>query len=263
MRIGHCDDSAPTSLADCSHRRASSATPTRRVRPIAPSWSKASTARLMRGANAKRNNWSTGSRRTRSADDSRSRRNAGSPRCGLRRSSRCWRADAPTRRLDRLLTEAERPEVLWQASATLGEVRFGERRFVRGRDGVRSRHRDHEERDAHADRAVEIRDRRPGRSRRAGAPARRECCRRGDGRLRAHRARSARRQARRHLLAIGARHRAARDPGADHVRIRQDDVHQCRRGGRARAAQRHQGAAAGAGSCWSDTPMCAARPRPT
>jgi outer membrane protein OmpA-like peptidoglycan-associated protein len=31
---------------------------------------------------------------------------------------------------ERLLTEAERPEVLWQASATTGEVRFGERRFV-------------------------------------------------------------------------------------------------------------------------------------
>jgi len=31
--------------------------------------------------------------------------------------------------IDRLLTESERPEVLWQASATLGEVRFGERRF--------------------------------------------------------------------------------------------------------------------------------------
>jgi outer membrane protein OmpA-like peptidoglycan-associated protein len=36
----------------------------------------------------------------------------------------------PTAEFDRLLTEAERPEVLWQASATLGEVRFGERRFV-------------------------------------------------------------------------------------------------------------------------------------
>ena len=36
----------------------------------------------------------------------------------------------PYAELDRLLTEAERPEVLWQASATLGEVRFGERRFV-------------------------------------------------------------------------------------------------------------------------------------
>jgi outer membrane protein OmpA-like peptidoglycan-associated protein len=30
----------------------------------------------------------------------------------------------------RLLTEADRPEVLWQAAATLGEVRFGARRFV-------------------------------------------------------------------------------------------------------------------------------------
>ena len=36
----------------------------------------------------------------------------------------------PQTEFDRLLTEAERPEVLWQASATLGEVRFGERRFV-------------------------------------------------------------------------------------------------------------------------------------
>ncbi len=35
----------------------------------------------------------------------------------------------PYAEFDRLLTEAERPEVLWQASATLGEVRFGERRF--------------------------------------------------------------------------------------------------------------------------------------
>jgi outer membrane protein OmpA-like peptidoglycan-associated protein len=31
---------------------------------------------------------------------------------------------------ERLLVEAERPQVLWQASATLGDVRFGQRRFV-------------------------------------------------------------------------------------------------------------------------------------
>jgi outer membrane protein OmpA-like peptidoglycan-associated protein len=31
---------------------------------------------------------------------------------------------------ERLLAEAEKPQVLWQASATLGDVRFGERRFV-------------------------------------------------------------------------------------------------------------------------------------
>src|SRR6267154_1270584 len=31
---------------------------------------------------------------------------------------------------ERLMTDAERSEVLWQASATMGEVRFGERRFV-------------------------------------------------------------------------------------------------------------------------------------
>ena len=31
---------------------------------------------------------------------------------------------------ERLLVEAERPHVLWQASATLGDVRFGQRRFV-------------------------------------------------------------------------------------------------------------------------------------
>jgi outer membrane protein OmpA-like peptidoglycan-associated protein len=36
----------------------------------------------------------------------------------------------PTAEYERLLTEAEHPEVLWQASATLGEVRFGERRFI-------------------------------------------------------------------------------------------------------------------------------------
>lgn len=36
----------------------------------------------------------------------------------------------PTTDYERLLTESERPEVLWQASATQGEVRFGERRFV-------------------------------------------------------------------------------------------------------------------------------------
>jgi len=36
----------------------------------------------------------------------------------------------PSSDYERLLTEAERSEVLWQASATLGEVRFGERRFV-------------------------------------------------------------------------------------------------------------------------------------
>jgi outer membrane protein OmpA-like peptidoglycan-associated protein len=31
---------------------------------------------------------------------------------------------------DRLLAEADKPEVLWQASATMGDVRFGERRFL-------------------------------------------------------------------------------------------------------------------------------------
>jgi outer membrane protein OmpA-like peptidoglycan-associated protein len=36
----------------------------------------------------------------------------------------------PVADYDRLLVSAETPEVLWQASATLGEVRFGERRFV-------------------------------------------------------------------------------------------------------------------------------------
>ena len=36
----------------------------------------------------------------------------------------------PTADFDRLLTTAETPEVLWQASATMGEVRFGERRFA-------------------------------------------------------------------------------------------------------------------------------------
>jgi outer membrane protein OmpA-like peptidoglycan-associated protein len=36
----------------------------------------------------------------------------------------------PVAEYDRLLNSAEKTEVLWQASATLGEVRFGERRFV-------------------------------------------------------------------------------------------------------------------------------------
>lgn len=36
----------------------------------------------------------------------------------------------PVTEFDRLLVAAERTEVLWQASATLGEVRFGERRFL-------------------------------------------------------------------------------------------------------------------------------------
>jgi len=36
----------------------------------------------------------------------------------------------PASDYDRLLTDADRPEVLWQAAATLGDVRFGERRFV-------------------------------------------------------------------------------------------------------------------------------------
>jgi len=36
----------------------------------------------------------------------------------------------PVSDYERLLVEAERPQVLWQASATLGDVRFGERRFV-------------------------------------------------------------------------------------------------------------------------------------
>jgi len=36
----------------------------------------------------------------------------------------------PVDEYERLLTAAEAPEVLWQASATLGEVRFGQRRFA-------------------------------------------------------------------------------------------------------------------------------------
>jgi outer membrane protein OmpA-like peptidoglycan-associated protein len=36
----------------------------------------------------------------------------------------------PVAEYERLLTAAETPEVLWQASATLGEVRFGARRFA-------------------------------------------------------------------------------------------------------------------------------------
>src|SRR3954454_10718256 len=36
----------------------------------------------------------------------------------------------PSADYERLMTDAERSEVLWQASATMGEVRFGERRFV-------------------------------------------------------------------------------------------------------------------------------------
>src|SRR5215470_16327709 len=36
----------------------------------------------------------------------------------------------PVAEYERLLSAAESPEVLWQASATLGEVRFGERRFA-------------------------------------------------------------------------------------------------------------------------------------
>ena len=36
----------------------------------------------------------------------------------------------PVSDYDRLLKSAESPEVLWQASATMGEVRFGERRFT-------------------------------------------------------------------------------------------------------------------------------------
>jgi outer membrane protein OmpA-like peptidoglycan-associated protein len=36
----------------------------------------------------------------------------------------------PHGEFERLLTEADRPEALWQAAATVGEVRFGERRFV-------------------------------------------------------------------------------------------------------------------------------------
>lgn len=36
----------------------------------------------------------------------------------------------PHSEYERLLTEADKPEVLWQAAATQGEVRFGERRFV-------------------------------------------------------------------------------------------------------------------------------------
>jgi outer membrane protein OmpA-like peptidoglycan-associated protein len=41
----------------------------------------------------------------------------------------------PVADYDRLLSEAEKPHVLWQAAATMGEVRFGERRFA---DAARS-----------------------------------------------------------------------------------------------------------------------------
>ena len=60
----------------------------------------------------------------------------------------------PISDFDRLLTSAESPEVLWQASATMGEVRYGERRRRRRR--LRPRHRDHQERDAHPHAAVEV-----------------------------------------------------------------------------------------------------------
>src|SRR5215472_791656 len=36
----------------------------------------------------------------------------------------------PVADYEHLLSEATRPEVLWQAAATMGEVRFGERRFA-------------------------------------------------------------------------------------------------------------------------------------
>lgn len=36
----------------------------------------------------------------------------------------------PVADYERMLTAADKPEVLWQAAATLGEVRFGERRFA-------------------------------------------------------------------------------------------------------------------------------------
>ena len=102
---------------------------------------------------------------------------AAAARCpaGSRRCSPCWRAGAPTRRFDRLLTEAERPEVLWQASATLGEVRFGERRFVQAAMAFDRAIEIMKNETRTPDRALEIRDRRPDRSGRAGAPARREC----------------------------------------------------------------------------------------
>jgi outer membrane protein OmpA-like peptidoglycan-associated protein len=36
----------------------------------------------------------------------------------------------PNSEYERMLTEADKPRVLWQAAATLGDVRFGERRFA-------------------------------------------------------------------------------------------------------------------------------------
>lgn len=36
----------------------------------------------------------------------------------------------PVGEFERILSEADRPQVLWQAAATLGEVRFGQRRFA-------------------------------------------------------------------------------------------------------------------------------------
>jgi outer membrane protein OmpA-like peptidoglycan-associated protein len=41
----------------------------------------------------------------------------------------------PASDYEHLLTAAESPQVLWQASATIGEVRFGERRFVEAAKG--------------------------------------------------------------------------------------------------------------------------------
>ena len=199
-----------------------------------------------RARKPRRKSSSIRSRRMRNAAASRSRRSAGSPRCGSRRCSTLMARGRPTANIERLLTEAERPEVLWQASATMGEVRFGERRFV---DAAMA-----------FDRAIEIIK---NETRTPTAPSKFEIeglvDRAAQARLLAANAASgserggfvqtARDQRDGTLGGIysplGARHRAARDPGADHVRIRQDQLHQRRHGGRARTAQRHQGAAAG------------------
>jgi outer membrane protein OmpA-like peptidoglycan-associated protein len=41
----------------------------------------------------------------------------------------------PSQEYEKLIEEADRPEVLWQAAATLAEVRFGERRFAEAATG--------------------------------------------------------------------------------------------------------------------------------
>ena len=144
-----------------------------------------------------------------------------------------------------LLLSAVSPEVLWQASATLGEVRFGERRFADAAQAYDLAVEIIKNEASHAHAPVEIRY--PGIDRpvRGGAPSRRQWCglrRRRE--VRQNYQRSTRWDYWRILFPLGARHSPAGNSCTNHLRISINDVHQCWTGCSARTARGTAGAKA-------------------